>query len=1037
MAWSPKRNKNHVNHRQQNFAGRFCAISTQKRKVAVKRVIFVTIVAIIFCLPQLVSIADYLFVNMRNRRRGRSSERDVARENGDERNDGGAGDDDGTLRNRDEARTMGTFTRDAAAADDRMTTTTTTTTKNNNNKGEEEGEESAGVDDFSARGDALVEEEEEEEGGGGDVEAVKSDIDNDIEHDVVRLETMITDVVEVEVERTTNDDTENNNNNNNNKNNNNNNNKEEEEDASVTRAKQKLANDPLLEVFAKVTPALEANITKAVSLLEENGSSNGDDNDNDNNNNDEKMSLKFVAESLIDQIFNAAFVVGNNDNVVDDADSILKKQQESGKNYINLASANAASSTADNSKNNKKEQEILRKLLPKLLREEIALAKKKLNEDEALANLIFPKKPEVVDGIRDAGGLRSDEISDAEARVMIERRFANAYADSQSDSLANDVDATADAESKMQQLDTENLLENEKAPWDASEEYANQNIKRERNGLEYEFVGDEWIPVEQKDSKIRSEEEKRVVQYERAEKQEAKEDRKEWLVSKLESAGLSQATALAIADGRMSDVMKAGKMSVDELVQREKRLREERLAEIADIEGVADQDMIDDGEEDPNKELTWFDRPSIKVKLSHKRFVLCKKEQDEEMPSTEGIPLPTLPVKDYLWKPNPNPIPGTEEFDAGPIALEAAVSSNAKAHKKSARQRAPVKKGEWGTCAVVGNSGLLRLSEYGKSIDSHDVVVRLNQAPQRGYSRRVGLKVTHRVLNRLWTRNYYSGASKLRNKAVEQHPLEQGLTLLISRATLKEYGNLASQLAETRKDILAVRISSRATSMAAPILEHYRERLCRSGFGPYKGLNVPSSGWVCANMLTSLCSKVTVYGFGVEGLAKFSRGIGIGVNETAKDEKHAELNYHYFHGLGARKEGNDVHCFDNEERSFEALSKPPSELWEFCKYRDDGGDRNWNCGCQHANVEKCRLEMLEGEYAGMEETTDCTPGEDCPEDEVKKKAALILQEAARETTRKDERSSASRSSSSSSSSRSSSSFSSSSGGRSRREGPLW
>jgi hypothetical protein len=180
-------------------------------------------------------------------------------------------------------------------------------------------------------------------------------------------------------------------------------------------------------------------------------------------------------------------------------------------------------------------------------------------------------------------------------------------------------------------------------------------------------------------------------------------------------------------------------------------------------------------------------------------------------------------------------------------------------------------------------------------------------------------------------------------------------------------------------------------------------------------------------MLTSLCSKVTVYGFGVEGLAKFSRGIGIGVNETAKDEKHAELNYHYFHGLGARKEGNDVHCFDNEERTFEALSRPPASLWEFCKYKDDGGDRNWNCGCQHANIEKCRLDKLEGDYAGLEDITDCTPGEDCPEDEVKMKAALVLKEAAREAERDSRRGSSGHSSSSSSSSST----------RNRRVGPLW
>jgi hypothetical protein len=48
-----------------------------------------------------------------------------------------------------------------------------------------------------------------------------------------------------------------------------------------------------------------------------------------------------------------------------------------------------------------------------------------------------------------------------------------------------------------------------------------------------------------------------------------------------------------------------------------------------------------------------------------------------------------------------------------------------------------------GSCAIVGNSGLLRLSTFGRSIDSHDTVVRVNQAPLRGYSRRVGLKAGH------------------------------------------------------------------------------------------------------------------------------------------------------------------------------------------------------------------------------------------------------------------------------------------------------
>jgi hypothetical protein len=62
-------------------------------------------------------------------------------------------------------------------------------------------------------------------------------------------------------------------------------------------------------------------------------------------------------------------------------------------------------------------------------------------------------------------------------------------------------------------------------------------------------------------------------------------------------------------------------------------------------------------------------------------------------------------------------------------------------------------------------------------------------------------------------------------------------------------------MAETRPDVLFARVSSRGTSMSAPVLEGYRERLCRHGFGPYKGLNVPSSGWVAANLMLQVCGR--------------------------------------------------------------------------------------------------------------------------------------------------------------------------------------
>lgn len=49
-------------------------------------------------------------------------------------------------------------------------------------------------------------------------------------------------------------------------------------------------------------------------------------------------------------------------------------------------------------------------------------------------------------------------------------------------------------------------------------------------------------------------------------------------------------------------------------------------------------------------------------------------------------------------------------------------------------------------CAVVGNSGNLRESQYGPQIDSHDFVLRMNKAPTEGFEADVGSKTTHHLL---------------------------------------------------------------------------------------------------------------------------------------------------------------------------------------------------------------------------------------------------------------------------------------------------
>mmetsp|Transcript_29004 Transcript_29004/g.81691 ORF Transcript_29004/g.81691 Transcript_29004/m.81691 type:complete len:447 (+) Transcript_29004:194-1534(+) len=50
-------------------------------------------------------------------------------------------------------------------------------------------------------------------------------------------------------------------------------------------------------------------------------------------------------------------------------------------------------------------------------------------------------------------------------------------------------------------------------------------------------------------------------------------------------------------------------------------------------------------------------------------------------------------------------------------------------------------------CAVVGSSGILHHFQFGEEIDDHDMVLRFNSAPTRGFEKLVGSKTTHRITN--------------------------------------------------------------------------------------------------------------------------------------------------------------------------------------------------------------------------------------------------------------------------------------------------
>ena len=57
------------------------------------------------------------------------------------------------------------------------------------------------------------------------------------------------------------------------------------------------------------------------------------------------------------------------------------------------------------------------------------------------------------------------------------------------------------------------------------------------------------------------------------------------------------------------------------------------------------------------------------------------------------------------------------------------------------------KKRPYKTCAVVANSGLMLKHEYGEEIDQHDGVFRINYPPVKKFSKHVGSRTTHDIVN--------------------------------------------------------------------------------------------------------------------------------------------------------------------------------------------------------------------------------------------------------------------------------------------------
>lgn len=136
---------------------------------------------------------------------------------------------------------------------------------------------------------------------------------------------------------------------------------------------------------------------------------------------------------------------------------------------------------------------------------------------------------------------------------------------------------------------------------------------------------------------------------------------------------------------------------------------------------------------------------------------------------------------------------------------------------------------QYGRCAVIGNSGDLLKTRFGKEIDGYDVVLRENGAPTQNYTEYVGRKSTFRLLNR--------GSAKALDKVVELD--EQRKEVLIVKTTIHDIMNKMIKELPIRNPVYLM-------------------------LGASFGSAAKGTGLKALEFALSMCDSVDMYGFTVD-----------------------------------------------------------------------------------------------------------------------------------------------------------------------------
>ncbi|XP_008777893.1 sialyltransferase-like protein 1 isoform X1 [Phoenix dactylifera] len=210
----------------------------------------------------------------------------------------------------------------------------------------------------------------------------------------------------------------------------------------------------------------------------------------------------------------------------------------------------------------------------------------------------------------------------------------------------------------------------------------------------------------------------------------------------------------------------------------------------------------------------------------------------------------------------------------------------------------------YGTCAVVGNSGILLKSEHGELIDGHDLVIRLNNARTNGYQRNVGSKTDLSFVNS----NILHFCA--RREGCFCHPYGEDVPMIMYICQAVHFIDYTICNSSHKAPLLIT--DARFDVLCARIVKYYslKRFVEETGKLPEEWSKAHdekmfhySSGMQAIMLALGICDQVSVFGFGKSAEAKHHYH----TNQKAELDLHDyEAEYAFYHDLIERPQSSDV-----------------------------------------------------------------------------------------------------------------------------------